>query len=178
MPIDRKHIFNLLNAIKHECDFWEKLVIGGSSAAVLRKECQEANDLDIIQHNVGEYYIVNQPYERRLWSKYYPDLKIDWHYSNEKYPIGYPPCFRKVIQAITYVDTTHYVMIDDWKVITKYGAGLINWIHHFLDYGYNIHKTIDPLSVDEEEFKKIFDNHGYNILKWKVETNRLLLVGT
>lgn len=171
--LDREAITNTLVYVSSTYLNWKDLVVGGSSAAVLRQELDFANDIDIIQHK-GDQFFLHGSCEKRIWSLYYPEEKIDWHYSNNLKMNQYAKCFHKIIPALIYVDFKHNIEINGWKVITKYGAGLVNWLHHFLDYGFCREKTISPDADDEKELRKILDNDTYSMLEWKVEQERTL----
>lgn len=174
MSLDSHLIWTKLDLVAKQYNGWQNLIIGGSAAAVLRHELVAANDIDIIQHYDIEHTWNDTPMTKRMWSKYYSTLEIDWHYTCSNYLNIYAECFHKVIRAIIYVDETHHAVINGWKIITQYGAGLINWLHHFLDYGYNIEKTVNPSAEDEKEMRIILGNCQYDIIKWKVETAQMM----
>ena len=168
-PLTQNDIIDTVNAIVpqlHGC-MW---IVGGSAALVLQGERETANDIDIIQHT-GPEIILNKHYETRMWSKYYADTQIDMHYSNPYCMHGHDKVFHDIIRAISYIDSKHSIPYNNFWIATPNGGGLINWVHHFLEYGFNIERTISPKNDDEVNLRTILGEDKYNTLSWKVEMN-------
>lgn len=149
--------------------FW---IVGGSAALVLQGYLETANDIDIVQHS-GPRVNLNTEYETRMWSRLYGDLQVDLHYSNPFNTQDYNRIFDKFIAAIDYIDSQYNEMFKKWRVATPTGAGLINWVHHFLEYGFNPARTISPGDNDEKHLKEILTPDAYDTIKWKVEMNKI-----
>ncbi len=147
-------------------------IIGGSAALVLQGHFETANDIDIMQHS-GPRVALDNDFEARMWSRYYPDLQIDLHYSNPFCTDDYNPVFKKIIAAIDYVDFKHNEPYKNWIIATPLGAGLINWLHHFLEYGFNPERTICPTGDDAEHLQKILTPSTFETIQWKVDQNRV-----
>lgn len=148
-----------------------RCVVGGSAALVLQGYIKEAQDIDIVQHR-GERININERNETRMWSRYYPDLNVDLHYSSIDHIEDYQKCFHKIIHALYYIDNVHSYELEDWLIATPKGAGLINWIHHFLDYGYNDERTLIPDKTDKIVLMSILGTAAYNRIAWNVEMSQ------
>lgn len=140
--------------------------IGGSAALVLQNYCDNCNDVDIIQHTSRDPISFPFEYEKRMWSRFYRSLKIDIHFNSVDNLDSYPKCFHNIIRASYYIDKSHS---DHVAIVNPWGAGLINWIHHFLDYGYSKSKTIKPTGDDITALVDILGKTAYETISWKVE---------
>lgn len=168
-PLNRNSIIEKINstALDLQGCTW---MVGGSAALVLQGERDQANDIDIVQHT-GPEIIFSAHHEKRMWSRYYPELGIDMHYSNPDNLDDYDKSFHDIIRAITYIDIKHCMPYKDFWIVTPKGGGLINWVHHFLEYGYNIERTIPPDETDEKNLKYILGKDKYETLNWIVSMN-------
>lgn len=152
-----------------EHTFW---IVGGSSALVLQGYLEAAGDVDIIQHSSNRVTL-DHPVETRMWSRYYSELNIDLHYSNPFQMEDYAKVFHKIIPAIDYIDSCHNEKYKRWNIATPLGAGLTNWLHHFLEYGFNPERTICPDGKDKENLRNILTPATYDTIQWKVDMKRL-----
>lgn len=171
--MNKKEICSIIDKIqplleKHAANW----VVGGSASLVLHGFIDEANDIDIIQHTKNKI-VLHRHSEKRMWSQFYPDIKVDLHFSSIDYIDEYQKCFHKIIHALYYIDNIHSVKYSNYKISTPVGGGLINWVHHFLPYGYNDERTLIPSGKDEIALKSILGIKAYKIIKWNVEISQI-----
>lgn len=143
--------------------------VGGSAALVMQGYCNHCNDLDIIQHTSHCPISLPFEYKKRLWSCFYYEPKIDMHFSSVDNLNAYPKCFHKIIRALYYIDSSYYNYFEGIRVVNPWGAGLVNWIHHFLSYGYNKSRTIKPAGHDIMRLMSILGKNTYETIAWKAE---------
>lgn len=155
-------------------------VLGGSAALVIQGYLEYSGDIDIIQH-YGERITLGNSIVKRLWSYCYNIncisssesfiAEIDMHYSNPFNMSDYSDCFYPIIMALDYIDSTHsyWNAESQCNITNPIGAGLINWIHCFLEYGFNEKRIIFPYDKHENRLRAILSNDVYNTIQWKAK---------
>jgi len=170
--MNREQIYQTLSQIKPDLQ-GINCTVGGSAALVLQGYTKEAEDIDIVQHTGDRVFLRGIKYEQRMWSAFYDDMNIDLHFSSIDDLKEYQKCFHRIIHALYYIDTTHSYKHAGYFIVTPQGAGLVNWVHHFLDYGYNDARTLMPQGQDKIALTAILGVSAYDKIQWQVEFSQI-----